>query len=686
MNALLKILVSLSLSGALLILILLLCKPFIKDKLSKRWQYYIWLIAIVRLLLPFSPETSLMGTLFQHFDTAIMQTGAGTQPEQDTALLPETDSANYNNAPDKQGGTSDDSHLWLRKLSVQNIGSLCLLIWFIVVVGLLIKKVTIYQSFLKYIMAGRVEISDMALWERVGKLLEKAHVNRPVGLYTNSLISSPLLIGFFHPCIMLPTAKLSDSDFQYTILHELTHYKRRDMFYKWLVQVTICFHWFNPMVYLMSREVGRTCELSCDEAVIRKLDREERRAYGDTLINAMGYKGKYKDSLSTITLSESNERLKERLGAIMKFHYPSKITRLFTVFLTVAVCLLSTFTGSYALASPSSSSQNSIMQMAVNSNGSGSSSYKAGSSILFGKYKNQSIKWKILSINSKNEALLFAADILPSTWLPFDKKSNSWDTSSIRAWLNGTQKGEFLSSDNFTQSNRDAIIRTNVSSGILGKATNDFVYLISKKEYQQYNVGNVSSNVNSYWSRTGEANTKGKGYPGNVALLSSDHQVGGSYNASENGGVRPMMRVDLSDLSKNSNNKKQTDATNRESTPTKSNHNASTISVNIQKTDKLISATHGRRYKVYGPFNGSKGDTVSCTLNNNIESRLEIIVSGQGKSTENVIMSNTAKYGKSFTATLSIGKDILNKNQQFYVFIGSDNIDKLTGTISLSKH
>ena len=147
---------------------------------------------------------------------------------------------------------------------------------------LMIRKITIYQSFVKYIRAGCAEVEDLDRLEQFGRLVEQSGVKTAVELTTNHLISSPLLIGFFHPCIVLPTERLTESEFQYTILHELTHYKRRDMFYKWLVQLTLCVHWFNPLVYLMGREVERACELSCDEAVIRGLDPQGRRAYGDT--------------------------------------------------------------------------------------------------------------------------------------------------------------------------------------------------------------------------------------------------------------------------------------------------------------------------------------------------------------------------------------------------------------------
>ena len=108
-------------------------------------------------------------------------------------------------------------------------------------------------------------------------------VNCPVEFYTNGLVSSPLLIGFFRPCIILPTTDIPKDDLKYTLLHELTHFKRKDMFYKWLAQITICLHWFNPFVYIMEHEISRECELSCDEEMIRSLNEKERRKYGDTL-------------------------------------------------------------------------------------------------------------------------------------------------------------------------------------------------------------------------------------------------------------------------------------------------------------------------------------------------------------------------------------------------------------------
>jgi len=133
------------------------------------------------------------------------------------------------------------------------------LVWLVVALGLLIRKITVYQGFIRYIHAGLTPVSDIELLDRLSIVAEQAGIKKPIELCINPLVSSPLLTGFFHPCIVLPNADISEKDFQYIVLHELTHYKRRDMFYKWLVQITVCLHWFKPLVYLMSREITKAC-------------------------------------------------------------------------------------------------------------------------------------------------------------------------------------------------------------------------------------------------------------------------------------------------------------------------------------------------------------------------------------------------------------------------------------------
>ncbi len=351
MNEILKVVLSLSFSGALLILLLFLLCSLLKERLSKRWQYYIWLVVVARLLLPFAPETNLMTMLFQGIDKTAEQTeivspytwqgGIVDKPKADEVI------DEQNNLHSEQRVPMESANSFVRNI-VTVVWQNLWIGWLVTALILFIRKITIYQDFVKYLRSGCMEVADIDLLEQFGKLVERNQIKTSVELYTNNLISSPLLIGFFSPCIILPTAELPPTDFDYTILHELMHFKRRDMFYKWLVQFTVCVHWFNPFVYLMRREIGRVCELSCDEAVIRGLDTQGQRAYGDTLLNAIGFGGSYKDSLVSLTLNESKELLKERLDAIMNFKRIPKWGIFISLFFTAMLVCGSTFLGAYA--------------------------------------------------------------------------------------------------------------------------------------------------------------------------------------------------------------------------------------------------------------------------------------------------------------------------------------------------
>lgn len=351
MNEALKVILSLSLSGSVLIFLLFLLCSLFKERMSKRWQYYIWLVVVARLLLPLAPETNLMTVLFQGIDRASEQAKTSSPDTWQGGIIDKSQTDEVtdgrSNLHSEQAEPTESVDSPVRDIA-STVWQNLWIGWLVTSLILFVRKITIYQDFVKYIRAGCVEVADIDLLERFGKLVEQNRIKTPVELCTNHLISSPLLIGFFRPCIVLPTDNLPPADFDYTIRHELMHFKRRDMFYKWLVQFTVCIHWFNPFVYLMSREIGRVCELSCDEAVIRELDAQGRRAYGDTLLNAIGIGGNYKDSLVSLTLNESKELLKERLDAIMNYKKIPKWAIFTSLFLTGMLVCGFRFLGAYA--------------------------------------------------------------------------------------------------------------------------------------------------------------------------------------------------------------------------------------------------------------------------------------------------------------------------------------------------
>ena len=331
-----KVLLSLSISGTLLLLLTFLFKTLCKDKFSKRWQYYIWLIVAVRFILPFTPNTTIVGGLFERMDAEIVN------------------NVNDVSVPDivEMDHTMETQTNWTSNVTPINTSNdkstYIFFVWISVAMVLFIRKVTIYQGFIRYVKAGNTEVSDIELLNLLSDCEENLNIKSVVELYHNPLIASPILIGFIRPSIVIPTMQTDKKELSYIFTHELIHYKRRDMFYKWFIQTVICIHWFNPFVYLLGKEVNRACELSCDETAIYPLDDKSQREYGDTLLSSVKTDKTYRNSLASLTLTEGAEQLQERLGAIMNFTKKSKKVYIISLMTVVLLAVSSMVIGAYA--------------------------------------------------------------------------------------------------------------------------------------------------------------------------------------------------------------------------------------------------------------------------------------------------------------------------------------------------
>lgn len=338
MSELLKWVLALSLSGSVLILLLMLVRPLVRERVSKRWQYYIWLLVIVRLLLPVGPPESPAGTAVMRIEDAASQVLAVPESDMGNVGMTYREEASEPEPAAGPGvlqkiGTAVWENLWL--------------VWLAGALILLIRKATAYQSFVRCLRAGWKPVEDPALLDRAAEIGGEAGVKRPAELYVNPLAASPMLLGGRRPCVVLPAVEMPEEDLRFVLLHELTHYRRRDVLYKWLVQMTICVHWFNPLVHWMGREAERLGELSCDEAVLRRLDGAERRAYGDALLRTVSAGGGYQAVLPSPMLGAEGKQLKERLETIMNFKKTGRLSAVLAAVLAAVLGVTAVAAGAY---------------------------------------------------------------------------------------------------------------------------------------------------------------------------------------------------------------------------------------------------------------------------------------------------------------------------------------------------
>lgn len=361
MNEWMKTVLSLSVSGALLLMLLLGLKRFYQNRFSRRWQYYILLLAALRFLLPVTPgaaDASIVGSLFHKLEKSWSATQAviGGLPTEPNVGVPTTEPgpiASLSANTDDSGITSvqsDGESISFAEAKPFDVCVCLFSIWAAMALVFFVRRITVYQGFVQYIRAGNREVSDRRILNLLSNCQEKLHVRARVELSCNPLITSPVMIGFFRPNIILPVNEAEDGALSHIFLHELVHYKQKDMFYKWLIQTVICLHWFNPFVYFLEKEVNRACELSCDEKVLSLLDEKARRGYGDTLLSFFNPDSSCKSSLASVSMTEGAAQLKERLGAIMKFKKKTKSVIAATVILSAALCVCFWEIGAYAAA------------------------------------------------------------------------------------------------------------------------------------------------------------------------------------------------------------------------------------------------------------------------------------------------------------------------------------------------
>ena len=149
-----------------------------------------------------------------------------------------------------------------------------------------------------------------------------------------------MLVGFLHPMILLPRLRYVDQgreeELRCILRHELTHYRRQDILYKWAVAAVTSLHWFNPLMILIRREIARACELACDEGAVKGMDPDQRKAYSHTLLALATERPRPAPALTTAWTPEM-KRLRERLLSVLGHR---KTTRaMVTLALVLAVTL-----------------------------------------------------------------------------------------------------------------------------------------------------------------------------------------------------------------------------------------------------------------------------------------------------------------------------------------------------------
>ena len=288
-------LAALSLGGGGVILLLLTAGQLTRMKYAARWRCVGWLLLCLRLAVPVSlvsllpaqgaqaaapirlelPSDRVVYTYQPPVRPSLPAQGGTTGGEQTAAP---GDSA----APAAPAAQQPSAPAFTLSLS-----QLLFLLWLLGAAAVLVWAAVSHLRLLRYFRrwAGPVREPDtLRLFNQIG---DQLHLYARPALRRCQGLQVPMLAGVLSPVLLLPEESLDPQALRYSILHELTHFRRKDIGLKTLALLANALHWFNPLMWYMTRLVERDTELACDEGVLRLLPPEEHAAYGRTILDAV---------------------------------------------------------------------------------------------------------------------------------------------------------------------------------------------------------------------------------------------------------------------------------------------------------------------------------------------------------------------------------------------------------------
>ncbi len=270
------LMISITTSAVLLILFLLL--SFFRKRYSAKWCYILWLIVAVRLIIPFRvtfflPEKvsdlPISSVLVQEKSVPSEKANVAVKTEEpkEPASKEKTDQS-FNSLGFKSSFASENVAQKTRKTEKPYLNLILTMIW----------------------LGGASLYFGYYIWQYIvfRKRIKPYLVYEEEGIYRCSMIKSPLLIGFFKPQILIPDFDYTTEEKDLIIKHEMTHYKRGDMWYKLILVLANALHWFNPVIYLFVRYAQCDLEYSCDDIVVKNCDLAYRKNYSKMIVKHMG--------------------------------------------------------------------------------------------------------------------------------------------------------------------------------------------------------------------------------------------------------------------------------------------------------------------------------------------------------------------------------------------------------------
>lgn len=330
--------VVLSITGTILFGALWLAKPLTYKLFDAQWHYRTHKIVLLFLLLPIGV---IGGLMYMRPHELNGLTEADPMLQQTTVYLADQGAAIGRIWTNSPGYTN----IWMNwgvstelQVLLPQIGFWLPFVWLAGLGVTGFRSLSAYFRFRARLRRTNLPVEGEAL-ELFASIKREMGIQGSVSLQSNDAVRTPMLIGLRRATLVLPEIELKERELRLIFRHELIHYKRKDLHLKVLALLACSIHWFNPAVYRWRKDLDRYMEMSCDQQVVAGIPEQERRFYGETILNVLERSTTPRAAGIFTGFSENAAWIRDRLVHILKATKRSRRSTILSGISAVVVAL-----------------------------------------------------------------------------------------------------------------------------------------------------------------------------------------------------------------------------------------------------------------------------------------------------------------------------------------------------------
>ncbi|WP_091174302.1 M56 family metallopeptidase [Paenibacillus sp. 1_12] len=290
---------SVSIMASVLVVLIIVMQRVLKHRLKPRWHYLMWLLVIVRLMLPWGPESEF--SIYNWIGyTGSVHSAVQVNPEEMLIqAVPET-----------------------AETAIQMVYRHVFVIWLVGVCLLGVYTFRVNRRFAQQMDKETVTITDARVIRLFNQCKKMMSIHRSIALVESRSLATPTLLGFVNPQLIMPQtliSSLNDDQLQHVFLHELAHSKRNDIGVNWFMHILLMIHWFNPVLWYAYRRMREDQEIACDALALSCLAPDKSQEYGYTLIKLLENFSQPVQAAGNVNLTGSKVQLQRRIQMIKQF-------------------------------------------------------------------------------------------------------------------------------------------------------------------------------------------------------------------------------------------------------------------------------------------------------------------------------------------------------------------------------